>query len=89
MTWLQVNKLSFTETHTTVISPIIRNCNVKNNVINTNGVTIETVTKAKFLRVIININLTWKDHIDPNKIDKGIDIIKYVKDLFNRNTLNQ
>ena len=47
------------------------------------------VKSTKFLGVIIDANLTWKDHIDyiSTKISKNIGIIKKARKLFDNKTL--
>jgi len=90
VTWLQVNKLSLNvkKTHSMIFT---RNRILHNriNKIVIEGTIIDTVEKTKFLGVIIDNNLCWKDHIFYlcNKIAKGIGIIKKVKDILNRDTL--
>jgi len=80
--WLHCNKLSLNvdKTHTMIFSNNRLLNNRKMNVF-IQGTLIETVYKTKFLGVIIDNNLQWKDHINYlcNKISKGIGIIKKSK----------
>jgi hypothetical protein len=88
--WLQVNKLSLNieKTHTMIFS---NNCTVQNRVnnIKIHDTVVQTVIKTKFLGVIIDNKLSFKDHIHHicNKIAKGIGIIKKAKDKLNKDTL--
>ena len=44
-------------------------------------ITIEQTDKTKFLRIIINQNLTWTDYFSllKNKISKNIDVIGWIR----------
>jgi len=88
--WLHCNKLSLNvdKTHTMLFTNNKNMYGRKNNIC-IDGVLIETVNKTKFLGVIIDNKLSWKEHITYicNKISKGIGIVRKVKDLLNKQTL--
>ena len=88
--WLNCNKLSLNvdKTHTMIFSNNKLYSSMSMNVF-IQGTLIETVSKTKFLGVIIDNNLQWKDHINYlcNKISKGIGIIRKVRDVLNKDTL--
>jgi len=90
ISWLYANKLSLNvgKTHSMIFTS---NRNFHDRVTNImiEGTCIETVPKTKFLGVIIDSKLSWKDHIFYicNKIAKGIGIIRKVRDLLDRDTL--
>ena len=87
--WLRANKLtlniSITQymlfSNTKVIQP--------NVTIEISGQPITCVTKTKFLGVIIDNTLTWKEHISHicGKVVKSIGIISKVRKCLNKNTL--
>ena len=87
--WLRANKLSLniSKTHYMLFSnkKIIQ----PNVTIEINGQPITCVTKTKFLGVIIDNKLTWKEHISYicGKVAKGIWIISKVRKYLNKNTL--
>ena len=60
-----------------------------NVTIEINGQPITCVTKTKFLGVIIDNKLTWKEHISYicGKVAKGIGIISKVRKYLNKDTL--
>ena len=64
-TWLKVNKLSLniTKTHSILFSNS-PNCTGRKNLIEIDGVIIETVNCTKFLGVIVDNKLTWTLHIN-------------------------
>jgi len=88
--WLHCNKLSLNigKTHTMLFTGN-KHMHIRSNNIYIEGITIETVVKTKFLGVIIDNKLTWKEHINYicNKISKGIGIIKKVRDILSKDTL--
>jgi len=88
--WLHCNKLSLNvdKTHTMLFTNNKKMYGRRNNVC-IEGVMIETVSQTKFLGVIIDNKLSWKEHISyiSNKISKGIGVIRKVKDLLNKDTL--
>jgi hypothetical protein len=69
--WLNVNKLSINTTKTKYIifKSSNKKCDTEIN-IQLNHNTIQKVTHVKFLGVIIDQNLTWKNHI--NSVLKNI-----------------
>ena len=87
--WLRANKLSLniSKTHYMLFSnkKVIQ----PNVTIKINGQPITCVTKTKFLGVIIDNKLTWKEHISYicGKVAKGIGIISKVRKYLNKNTL--
>ena len=87
--WLRANKLSLniSKTHYMLFSnkKVIQ----PNVTIEINGQPITCVTKTKFLGVIIDNKLTWKEHISYicGKVAKGIGIISKVRKYLNKNTL--
>jgi len=90
ISWLYANKLSLNvgKTHSMIFTSNRTLCNRVNNIM-IEGTCIETVSKTKFLGVLIDNKLCWKDHVSYicNKIAKGIGIIRKVRDLLNRDTL--
>ena len=87
--WLSANKLSLniSKTHYMLFSnKKVTQTNVK---IEINGQPIKSVTNTKFLGVIIDNKLTWKEHISyiGGKVAKGIGIISKVRKYLNKNTL--
>ena len=87
--WLRANKLSLniSKTHYMLFSnkKVIQ----PNVTIEINGQPITCVTKTKFLGVIIDNKLTWKEHISYicEKVAKCIGIISKVRKYLNKNTL--
>jgi len=88
--WLHANKLSLNigKTHSMIFTANKTLCNRVNKII-IEGISIDTVSKTKFLGVLIDNKLCWKDHVFyiSNKIAKGIGIIRKVRDLLDRDTL--
>ena len=87
--WLRANKLSLNiiKTHYMLFSnKKVIQPNVTTEI---NGQPITCVTKTKFLGVIIDNKLTWKEHISYicGKVAKGIGIISNVRKYLNKNTL--
>ena len=89
-TWLKVNKLSLniTKTHNMLFSNSPK-CTGRKNLIEIDGIIIETVNCTKFLGVIVDNKLTWTQHINElcNKVTKVIGIIRKVRHILNRKTL--
>ena len=88
--WLNVNKLSINTTKTKYI--IFKSSNKKRDTeinIQLNHNTIQQVTHVKFLGVIIDQNLTWKNHINSvlKNIIKATALIAKLRHFKNRNTL--
>ena len=77
-TWLKVNKLSLniTKTHSMLFSSSPK-CTGRNNLIEIDGIIIETVNCTNCLGVIVDNKLTWTQHINElcNKVAKIIGII--------------
>ena len=87
--WLRANKLSLniSKTHYMLFS---NKKTIQPNVtIEINGQPLTCETKTKFLCVIIDNKLTWKEHISYicDKVAKGIGIILKVRKYLNKNTL--
>ena len=90
VSWLNANKMSLNvdKTHFMVFKPskkkVLSNIEIKIN--NSN---ILEVDNTKFLGVIIDSKLTWKDHITyvTNKIDKNIGVLIKCRKVFNEKTL--
>ena len=78
--WLKANKLSLNVDKTNFIV-FSRRRTINDVYIKIEGKNIERVTKVKFLGVIIDSKLTWKEHINymSNKISKSIGIIYKAK----------
>ena len=82
--WLNANKLSLNiaKTHYMLFRP--RNSQKQlNNQILINGVSITRVTECKFLGVVLDEGLTWKNHIAylRSKISKSIGVINKARKL--------
>ena len=56
-----------------------------------NGITLDVVNKSKFLGVVIDDQINWKQHIlyTSKKIAKAIGIISIARRVFNKSTLKQ
>ncbi len=78
--WFKANKLSLNASKTNYI--LFRNKNMelndKNNKLLINGEEIVLVSKTKFLGIIIDEHLEWKEHIDlcKRKISSGNYVVK-------------
>jgi uncharacterized pyridoxamine 5'-phosphate oxidase family protein len=81
--WFKANKLSLNASKTNYI--LFRNKNMelndKNNKLLINGEEIVLVSKTKFLGIIIDEHLEWKEHIDlcKRKISSGNYVLKSLK----------
>ena len=77
--WFKCNRLSLNLDKTSYIIFTTRNKKIidTNLDIKIDGITLELVQKTKFLGVIINSHLNWKDHIQlvQSKISKNIGIL--------------
>ena len=87
--WLRANKLSLNISKTHYMLFLNKKVIQPNVTIEINGQPITCVTKTKFLGVIIDNKLTWKEHISYicGKVAKGIGIISKIRKYLNRNTL--
>ena len=90
VTWLQANRLSLNidKTHAMIFGT--RNKEIKNSFnIAIEGKPLQTVTKTKFLGVIIDDQFNWKHHIayTAKKVAKAIGIISIARKVFNKATL--
>ena len=86
--WLSVNKLSLNVDKTNFILFGNRK-NIDNVCISMNNSIITRVRATKFLGVIIDEKLTWKDHISlvRSKLSKTVGIVYRIRHLFNRSAL--
>ena len=89
-TWLKLNKLSLdiAKTHSMLFSNSPK-CTGRKNLIEIDGIIIETVNCTKFRGVIVDNKLTCTQHINElcNKVAKGIGIIRKFRHILNRKTL--
>ena len=88
--WFQSNKLSLNVAKTNFMlfgSKRKRILSVKPIMIN--GKIIERVSETKFLGIVIDEGLNWKNHADyiATKISKNIGVLNRVKHILNRGTL--
>ena len=89
--WLNANKLSLNISKTNYMlfgSKSICKPNVPFH-LTINNVKIERITNVKFLGVLIDDNLSWKNHVEyvSSKISKCIGVIYRIKNLIDSNTL--
>ena len=88
-TWLKVNKLSLnvSKTHYIVFTRKLKSATSLN--IGIDDKNINEVNKTKFLGVIIDKKLTWKEHISyiSSKISRGIGMIIKAKKRLNKDAL--
>ena len=87
--WLRANRLSLNISKTYYMLFSNKKVIQANVTIEINGQPITCVTKTKFLGVIIDNKLTWKEYISyiSGKVAKGIGIISKVRKYLNKNTL--
>jgi hypothetical protein len=89
--WLKSNRLSLniSKTHSMLFSPKKNPTACPN--IKIDGVTLDTVAKTKFLGVILDNKLAWKDHAlyTAQKMSKSIGILSLARKYLNRKTLLQ
>ena len=87
--WLKTNRLSLNVKKTHYIIFATRNFTRPNLNVQIEGHTIDETYQTKFLGVIIDSNLTWKQHIMyiSGKIAKGIGIIKKARKVLDKETL--
>ena len=87
--WLKVNKLSLNIKKTHFI--LFTNKNASKPIVNISidGHKIDETGHTKFLEVVIDSKLTWKNHISyiTGKIAKGIGVITKDIKLLDKNTL--
>jgi hypothetical protein len=92
MDWLRANRLSLNadKIHVMVFGPK-NNPNSNNVNIKIENKCLETVKSTKFIGVILDNNLNWKQHIThiSNKIAKSIGIISIARKTLNQKTLIQ
>lgn len=80
--WFKLNKLSLNVNKTNFIFFKASNSSQFNNIdIKIDNISIEQVSNTKFLGIIINQSLSWKDHIQliRQKINKNIGIIRKIR----------
>ena len=72
--WLKINKLSLNVNKTQYMVFTTKINKIEDIVLRVEGQTIERVTQTKFLGVIIDEKLTWRNHVNyiSTKIAKGI-----------------
>ena len=87
--WLKINELSLNIKKTQFMVFTNKKRSDPNIEINIDGHSIEKTFKIKFLGVIIDSHLTWKNHVNyiSSKIAKGIGIIIKARKLLDRETL--
>ena len=85
--WLKINKLTLNVDKTQCMLFSNKKCSTNLN-IKIEGTTIAQVSKAKFLGIMMDDKLKWKDHIlyISNKISKGIGVIIKAR-VLGKNTL--
>ena len=89
--WFEANKLSLNVKKTQII--IFGNKKITSNIetkIMFNNCVIEKVKQTKFLGIIVDENLTWKNHIlhVSNKISRSIGVLNRVRYIFPTRTLH-
>lgn len=90
--WLQANKLSLNveKTNFVIFHPQQKkpNCTIE---ISINNKSIKEVNSLKYLGIIIDSNLNWKEHISAisSKISRSIGILSKIRHYLNINTLKQ
>ena len=90
MNWLNANKLSLNIVKTHFILFKNKGKTIKNNCkVYMNHQEISEVNSTKFLGVIINNQLNWKNHLDHicTKVSKNIGIIPKAMRVFDKRTL--
>ena len=88
-TWFLINKLSLNLDKTNYILFTNKKIVISNLEVKINDIHIKEVTCSKFLGVLIDKKLTWKEHISNlcNKLSKSIAIIHKVSNLLSSNAL--
>lgn len=90
VSWLKANKLTLNvdKTHFMIFAPARKKYDTTANIIVQNC-SIKQVHCTKFLGVIIDSNLTWKNHISyiSNKIAKNIGVLCRGRRVFNNDTM--
>ena len=87
--WLKANKLSLNIKKTNYILSKNRGVTKKYMCLKIDNEAVTQVKKTKFLGVIIDCNLTWKEHISyiSGKIAKGVGILIKARKYLNKTTL--
>jgi hypothetical protein len=87
LTWLDVNKLSINLAKTSYI--IFGNYNIKDLELTMLNTAIRMIESTKFLGIIIDSKLTWKDHITyvENKLVRSIRTINLIKHKLDKGSL--
>ena len=87
-TWFNVNKLSLNVTKTNYMIFSNKNVATDSNIL-INGADIERVGCTKFLGVLIDSKLTWKEHINKlkGKLSKSVSILYRCYKLIDENAL--
>ena len=93
--WFKANKLSLNinKTKWLIIHSSAKKRQMPSSLpeLSIDKIIIKRDTTLKFLRVLIDENLTWKNHIDyvSSKISKNIGILYKAREILNRNNLRQ
>ena len=87
--WLKINKLSLNVNKTQYMVFTRKLNKIEDIVLKVEGKTIERVTQTKFLGVIIDEKLTWRNHVNyiATKIAKGIGILIKARFYLSKETL--
>ena len=87
--WLKIDKLSLDVNKTQFMIFSRKQNQIENIVIRIEGQIIECVTQTKFLGLIIDEKLTWRNHVNhiSTKIAKGIGILIKARFCLNKETL--
>ena len=90
--WLKANRLSLNikKTHTIIFGPKKHNID-KNVTIKINDQVLDIVTHSKFLGVVVDNHLSWKEHIlyTSKKISKSVAILSLANKFLNSKTMLQ
>jgi hypothetical protein len=90
--WLQTNRLSLNLKKTHIMLFGKKREGLENSITtNIGGTIIELVTQTKFLGIILDNGLTWKQHIAylSTKLSKSIGILARARKFLDKNTLKQ
>ena len=81
--WLSLNKLSLNTDKTKCMTFHTRQKNIDPLTFSINGKQIENVKFFRFLGIMFDKHLTWKNHITmiTNKLSKGIGILNRLKNI--------
>ena len=87
--WQQINKLSLNVNKNQYMVVTRKLNRIEEIVLRVEGQTIERVTQTKFVGLIIDEKLTWRNHVHyiPTKIAKGIGILIQARFCLSKKTL--